>query len=239
MKNFYSNLKLYLRWTIYIVTKFYYLAIPIIALINYYYFTCDILLCDNPDEALSWETYNRSYEYQYRSAEYQPYRPGLQETSEGYRFELPADNSTSPPVLRVNINGKVVFAEYSGQDIQGNPMYTYKNHNFSVDSTQLGLIEPTRSEVLGKGYYQGSGWGHKVTTNKYDTNRRSIWNKIKSDFKSARQSASKDRTISLQENNKLMSNIRSSRANNHMRHQEGRNNLSTNYNYNRRIRRFD
>jgi len=233
VKNIISNL--YYNNTF--INIYYFIIIPLF-LVSNLYFTCDVLLCD--DGSLPYEAYNWSYESRGidRPVEYQPYRPGLQETSEGYRYELPAESS-NPPQLIVNFNGKLVYAQYLGYDSAGNPMYTYKNHSFSIDSTRLGEIEPTRSEVINTTYYQGGGLRHKdVITTKFNS-KPGFWNKIKSDFKNARDSASKDRELSLKRESTIIRAVRASRARSDMDHLSRRNQVSSYYNNQHKVRRFD
>jgi hypothetical protein len=156
--------------------KLYFLILMPLLLVSHLYFTCEILLCDDRQGNLLNDGHYNSYPSEYRDKpiQYQPYRPGLQQTTEGYRFELPADqpnNSSSyPPMVRIELNGRLIYAQYSGQDYSGNPMYTYDNQNFSIDSTRIGEIEPLRSEVINEAYYQGGGQGHKdVITTKFNS----------------------------------------------------------------------
>lgn len=238
MKKFKNNL---LHYTIIFTNSGYYsYFIMVLILVSYYYSTYEILLCDDGYGNSPYETYNNNAEgSRNKPVQYQPYRPGLQETSEGYRFELPAESS-NPPVIRVELNGRVVYAQYLGQDYLGNSMYTYNNQNFSLDSTQIGEIEPLRSEVLNESYYQAGYWGHKdVITTKYNS-KPGIWNKIKSDFKSARESASKNSSSRLDQSSSIIKDVRSSRAGHDMLRQSRRNHRSDYYNSNsRRVRRYD
>ena len=244
----YNNINLYIWSIAYKINKFYYsdnfiklysfIIMPLL-LASQLYLTYDVLLCDDGYNNLSHETYNLSYESEYRDRSvYQPYRPGLHNTSEGYRYELP-DNSIGSPKLRVQLNGEIIYAEYSGQDFQGNPIYTYNNHSFSINSTKLGEIEPTRSEIINEAYYKGGGWGHKdVITTKFNS-KPGIWNKIKSDFKNARDSANRNQKYTLDNDNAIIKDVRLSRAHNEMARLSRRNHVNYDYSYHRKVRRFD
>lgn len=244
----YNNIYLYIWSIAYKINKFYYsdnfiklyffVFIPLL-LASQLFLTYDVLLCDNNYNNISDKTYNWSYESEYRDRSvYQPYRPGLHHTSEGYRYELP-DNSIGYPKLRVRLNGEIIYAEYSGQDSQGNPIYTYNNNSFSINSTKLGEIEPTRSEIINEAYYKGGGWGHKdVITTKFNS-KPGIWNKIKSDFKNARDSANRNQRYNLEQNNAIMRGIRTSRTNNHITDLSHRNQVNYDYSHHRKVRRFD
>lgn len=89
---------------------------------------------------------------------YQAYNEGLQQTSQGYRYELETSQG-SPYELeayqgyRYELGGRALPVEYGGVDSNGNPIY------YTLNSTQLGEISPTRSEVINNNYYQG---GYKV-----------------------------------------------------------------------------
>ena len=250
----YNNIKLLILLGRYLINKLYsdnyikiyfFIFMPLL-LISNLYFSCEILLCDDRQDSLPHGIYYRDYVSDYRDKplQYQPYRPGLQQTTEGYRFELPADQPTSsssyPPMVRVELNGRLIYAQYSGQDYLGNPMYTYDNQNFSIDSTRIGLIEPTRSEVLNEGYYPIGTLGHKdLYTTKYNS-KPGFWNKIKSDFKSARESAGRDKNLRINQESSIVKDVRSSRAGHDMLRQSHRNHRSDYYNYyNRKVRRFD
>jgi len=234
-KNF-NNLKLSIWWTIYAISQSYYLLIILLVPLINFYFTYEILLCDDGN-GFPRETYYNYYGYENKPVQYQPYNPGLQVTSEGYRFELP-DNSSGYPMLKVNLNGRIVYAQYSGIDYLGNYVYTYENGSFSVDSTRLGEIEPTRSEVINEAYYKGSGWGHKdVITTKYNS-KPSIWNKIKADFKRTQEKAYRDRLASDKLSNRIANATRESRNYRHLNNLERSNKIASQHSH-RRIRRFD
>jgi len=81
---------------------------------------------------------------------------------QGYRYEL---------------DGKPDNIQYVGVDIQGNPIYKYIR-----ESTQLGEIAPTRSEVINDGYYHGNGYSLPLDTSKTTLKRR-IFNKVKVSIK--------------------------------------------------------
>jgi hypothetical protein len=155
MKRFINNLINYA--VIFSYSGYYNYVMVVFILVCYYNQTIEILLCDDGNGGSVYESYNYGDRYGDRPVvQYQAYRPGLQETSEGYRFELPAE-SANPPMLRVELNGRLVYAQYSGQDHLGNPMYTYDNQNFSINSTRIGEIEPLRSEVINEAYYKAGG----------------------------------------------------------------------------------
>jgi hypothetical protein len=54
------------------------------------------------------------------------------------------------------MNGRPVALDYIGQDVNGNPLYSYK-YPSTISSTQLGEIEPIPSEVINSRYYEGGG----------------------------------------------------------------------------------
>jgi len=108
---------------------------------------------------------------------YQPYNDGLQGTIHGYRYELSGSSAvnTGPEPFFNELDGKSVDLQYVGVDIQGNPVYQYISvHN----STQLGEIGPTRSEVLNDGYYHGTGFNMPLDTSNTTLKRR-LYNKVK------------------------------------------------------------
>jgi hypothetical protein len=234
---YYNNLKLSILWLIYITKPFHYLLILFLIPLMHFYFTHEVLLCDD-NQGSPRETYNNYYGYNDRSTPYQAYQPGLQITSEGYRFEL-ENNCVNYPSLKLNINGKLVYAQYSGIDAMGNHMYTYENDSFSEDSTKLGEIEPTRSEVINEAYYKATGWGHKdIITTKYNS-KPGFWNKIKADFRRTREAAYKDKLASLDRNAQITRASRGSRNNRHMAGLERTNKRTSEYNNYRKVRRFD
>lgn len=216
LNNVYININIY-------IAIFYYILIPIILLISFLN-TNDVLLCDNygtggwggeldgrPITSSNSQDY---YKYGFGSGwgnaearpstsyhsgvdggytHYEPYRPGLQSTTEGYRYEM---------------DGQWRYCT----DCPNCPHNPNLHHSNSTHSTQLGLIEPTRSEVLGKGYYQGNGWDPRdVYTTKYRSTRSTIWNKIKDDFKKTSYNAHKDSVNSTNKATKLVKDVRSSR----------------------------
>lgn len=136
---------------------------------------------------------------------YQAYNSNLQPTSRGYRYEMSADTPSiinnhslqhapigyryedtiahsrfipDPTVtqenFRLELDGNVVYAKYYGTDINGINAYTYSNDG----STMLGIIEPTRSEIINNGYYTGPGLWKIVDTSSTKLSRR-FYNKIK------------------------------------------------------------
>jgi hypothetical protein len=90
---------------------------------------------------------------------FQAYNENLQLTSKGYRYEMNGDTSfrdiTNPALNQDNfiaeLDGNTVYAKYYGTDVDGNNVYSYS----SDGSTMIGLIEPTKSEIIGNGYYVG------------------------------------------------------------------------------------
>ena len=118
---------------------------------------------------------------QRNNVEYYPYRPGIQYTTEGSRFELDGNsavNSSQEPNL-YELDDKLVDLQYVGVDINGHPIYQYVS---ASNSTQVGIIEPTRSEVLNNGYYNGNGHVLPINTSKTTFQRR-VYNKIKVSIK--------------------------------------------------------
>lgn len=127
---------------------------------------------------------------------YEPYNEGLQPTSNGHRYELPANErvvrfqepSASAHVIQpqqernldqfiAELDGRPIYARFHYTDMQGKDFYSYSYDG----STMIGIIEPTRSEVVGNGYYQGTGW--TIVRNVPDTTSRRIYNKVKTSIK--------------------------------------------------------
>jgi hypothetical protein len=109
---------------------------------------------------------------------YQAYDRGLQSTTAGYRYELSGDS------CRYELGGKPINPTYLGTDLDGNYIYSYFNErNGSIAyatnfSSELGVIEPNRSEVLNKGFYKGGPRVIPVDTSN-PTLKRRIFNKVK------------------------------------------------------------
>jgi hypothetical protein len=105
---------------------------------------------------------------QSNNVQYHPYRPGIQYTTEGYRYEL--DSSSN----------------YNNVPVDGDSRYKYTvdgyDNNSHNNSTQLGVIEPTHSEVINNGYYNGNGYVLPVDTSK-TTFKRRVYNKVKVSIK--------------------------------------------------------
>jgi hypothetical protein len=103
----------------------------------------------------------RAYEYPTHYSDgrplYQPYNEGLQYTSNGHRYELPINDSVrfannlgvNKEPFVVELDGNTVYAKHMSTDIHGNHLYSYSYDG----STQIGVIEPTMSEV--NRYYTG------------------------------------------------------------------------------------
>jgi hypothetical protein len=106
---------------------------------------------------------NRSVEG--NNVPYHPYRPGIQYTTEGYRYELGSSSNN----YHVPVEGD---STYKYCTVDG---YDQNSHN---DSTQVGLIEPTHSEIVNNGYYHGNGYVLPVDTSKTTFTRR-VYNKVK------------------------------------------------------------
>jgi hypothetical protein len=159
------NIKIFRKNSICIKILLQYICIFFI-IISYFYITNDVFLCDDipyndgssqrPDLQGNYNREDSNYPLYNREGNriYQPYREGLHNTSQGFRYELP-DNCINKQTFAVELDGKPVYAKYLGIDIQGNPLYTC--YSDGSCSTQLGIIEPTRSEVIGNGYYIGTG----------------------------------------------------------------------------------
>lgn len=130
---------------------------------------------------------------------YQPYNSGLQSTGGGYRYELGGSQ-----VSRYELDGGQIYHEldggqgfinlnatyyttdgrgvpleyeYRGLDSNGNPIYHYSYSN----STQLGEVVPTRTEVLNDNYSHG-GLKIPLDTSK-TTFKGRIKNKVKTSIK--------------------------------------------------------
>jgi hypothetical protein len=121
------------------------------------------------------------------SVQYQPYRPGLQATSEGYRYEMvgagnPESVQYQPYRPGLHATSEGYRYEFVGDYTQQKRVAFNLNINSSETSdtsTQLGLIEPTRSEVINNSYYYAE-WRRNTP---YDTSesslKRRVYNKIK------------------------------------------------------------
>jgi hypothetical protein len=111
---------------------------------------------------------------------YQPYNTGLQHTAEGYRYELGGGHG----MININetnytMDGRPVAMEYMGTDSAGNPMYKYA-YPTTIESTQLGEIEPASNEVLMDAYYKSGGVIPKVPLDtSASTFKRRVFNKVK------------------------------------------------------------
>jgi hypothetical protein len=109
---------------------------------------------------------------------YQAYNQGLQETSCGYRYELGGGSGNiNINATNYTMDGKPVYMEYIGVDINGNPIYNY-TYPTSLHTTQLGEIEPVPTEVINNAYYQGGGYIKPLDTSN-PTLKRRVYNKIK------------------------------------------------------------
>jgi hypothetical protein len=118
---------------------------------------------------------------QYKNGQplYQAYNVGLQETSQGYRYELGGGSST----ININANdytqdGRPVALEYAGVDVNGQTIYRY-TYPTTTCSTQLGEIEPVRSEVINERFYEGGGWPKPPLDVSKTTLGDKIYNKAK------------------------------------------------------------
>lgn len=110
---------------------------------------------------------------------YQAYHEGLQGTSHGYRHELNGDSTIRQEPFFNELDGKPIQLQYVGVDYLGNPIHQHVSvHN----STQLGEIAPTRSEVINGGYYKGGGYNMPLDTSN-PTFKRRIYNKVKVSIK--------------------------------------------------------
>lgn len=116
---------------------------------------------------------------------YEPYNEGLQSTSNGHRYELP-NNETGGWIeeptrnldqFTAELDGVPIYARYHYTDMQGKDYYSYSYDG----STQIGIIEPTRSEVIGNGYYQGTGW--TIVDTSPSSTRRRVFNNVKNSVK--------------------------------------------------------
>jgi hypothetical protein len=117
---------------------------------------------------LSSSSDNQNISIQRNNVQYHPYRPGIQYTSEGYRYELGSTSNYNNVPVEVDSTYKYTVDGYDNN-----------SHN---DSTQIGLIEPTHSEVINNGYYQGNGYVLPVDTSKTTFQRR-VYNKVKVSIK--------------------------------------------------------
>jgi len=120
-------------------------------------------------------------EYQRRDSNgrpiYEAYNENLQSTSRGYRYEMNGDTTytnVNQETFIVELDGKPVYAKYYSTDLNGNNLYSYSNDG----STMLGIIEPTKSEVINNGYYVGGPVWRSVDTSPTTLTRRLV-NKVR------------------------------------------------------------
>lgn len=136
---------------------------------------------------------NRNYNNQYHTTHsdgtplYEPYNEGLQPTSKGHRYELSNNERTvrfeeperNLDQFTAELDGRPVYARYYYTDMQGQDHYSYSYDG----STMIGEIEPTKSEVIGNGYYRGSGNEWRIVDTSPTTTTRRIYNKVKTSIK--------------------------------------------------------
>jgi len=179
---------------------FLYFIYIIIATFCYYCLTSEICYCDDGlNSNYTYANYDTNYwidNYNNKTntlhphctqhnggTVYQSYAQGLQQTSEGYRYELIGDYPTNNEIpASLQPGDRSGYAQYIGVDMQGNPIYNYNyNYDYSVrdNSVQIGLIEPSRNEVINNEYYYGCG---TLDTSKTTCGRR-IYNKVKTGLK--------------------------------------------------------
>ncbi len=161
---------------------------------------CDDIPSDENASDSTWynnyQTRNEEARYPTRHSDgtplYEPYKEGLQSTSKGLRYELPTNEKAvrfedSGPFFPreernldnfiAELDGKPVYVTYDHTDMQGKDFYSYSYYG----STMIGEIEPTKSEVIGNGYYKGSGW--TIVQKVPNTTSRRIYNKVKTSVK--------------------------------------------------------
>lgn len=146
---------------------------------------------------------------------YQAYDTGLFNTSDGYRYEV---------------------SGCSGRELEGKHI----NVNMgSVNSTQIGIIEPTKSEIINKGYYQG---GPPVVPCDFSNSsfKRRMYNKVKVAVKNhINKSNEESLRQDFYKTECLMKDIRHSRGINNVYNTKRLSDRMNNTNYTVKVRRFD
>lgn len=215
-----------------------YRIIPtIIIMLSYIYITSDVWLCDDTPSGTVWGgelagTPQHSYE---------PYRPGLQQTSQGYRYEM--DGNNNYPRYEMEGDNNYPRYEMDGNNSKHHHPYgpnSYDNNRYyESQSTQLGVIEPTRSEFERNGYSLEPefGFGKTIPWGKPSL-RKSVWKYIKNDIKKTHEKV-EARRAKVQYQNEHGDSGYWLRQARHAERQELRNREVAKYDQLRKVRRFD
>lgn len=190
---------------------------------------------------------------------YQPYRPGLHPTSQGYRYEAdgkevnyqhtsqgyrheaygrPVDNHQYSYDSTRNVNLNQMYPENHESINNPNSNQMYNNTN-ETNSTKIGWIggkSPTNS-VINKYAKNNNNILHNSISNKNPSFLKTIGKFVKEDFKASRNSALDAKNKSLEESSKLISNIRDSRMHSNIIRQSRIN--ASNNTIPKVVRRFD
>lgn len=193
MKQILNN-KYYIIFVYSILPILIFRIIPILLLIiGYIYITSDVWLCDdgnsssfrvngwggeldgrpinnNNVQGYDYQNNNAQYYSKHNNVNYEPYRPWYsQETSQGIRYEMDANGNNYHPY--------------------GPNSYNIDPFNRESESTLLGSIEPSRSELENNGYYVRGAYDNCYVVNpgKPSSIKRSLWNWVKNDLNETRK----------------------------------------------------
>jgi hypothetical protein len=200
----------------------------------YIYIASDVYLCD--DDYLTNQEYTWGGELDGRPQYvYQPYRPGLQYTSNGYRYEMdgaPNGNQyneylRSHPYTRA---GTAHWGDY------------YEDHRDSNSSLQLGLIEPTNSEVIRYGLDKHNDAYHSDAVHhgpgRPNSIRKALWEFVKDDVRKTQAKVQASRAKIDAQNNLSGKILRETREAAYIRRMEKSNEAVRHYDSLRKVRRF-
>lgn len=222
----------------------------IIVLAITWYFTSVILLCDDGPDTKEWgQDWNKpvvTEDTPYNDQDggnnnkYVPYRPGLQSTSQGYRYEADGKSvnyQLTKEGYRSEVDGRPVNYHPCSYDstrrVNLNQMYSNNNNNaYNSDnvsySTKIAVnpkgnstidsnstiggdtISSSEAKKFVKDMYKPLPEGQNIYI-KRPNKARAIWDVIKDDFRTTRDEAYKSRQISNRNNERYMSNIKASR----------------------------
>lgn len=183
----FKNNKYYVIFIHNILPVLLYKIIPVVFIVLcFIHINSDIYLCDDTNRETIWGgELDGTPKYKY-----EPYRPGLQSTSQGYRYEMDGNNNcSSSPSYHTDMKNHSNI--YNLGDKKPNYPYgpdSYNNRPYESQSTQLGEIEYTQSELDRGGYYQGS----RLSTAEYYVKPdlfgiKGAWNYLKKDLEKTRE----------------------------------------------------
>lgn len=229
-----------------------YFLISIIIFLWYSVHFGDVYLCDDgTGRSSEWVSEWNSNDSGNRGKDnnYQPYRPGLQPTSQGYRYE--ADSKE----VNYQYTSQGYRYEAGGRPVNTHPYSYDSTRNTRVDQMYSGNMNPSgglseRGSVIPgdsissqtaikhvKNIYSNPLPEGKNMYIKHDSLAKTLWGHIKNDFKSSRDSALRDHNKSLEDGSKIMSNIRDTRVQSDIIKQVQRN--TVNSRIPKVVRRFD